>query len=78
MSISASDRSVQQGALLQLNVISIEDVEYSPDGFYLLYEGEGGNEKKDIFYMTVTGANNIRITSDKSMDFDPTWRPYGN
>jgi len=78
MSISGSDRSVEQGAFLQLNVVSIEDVEYSPDGFHLLYEGEGGNEKKDIFYMTVTGANNTRITADTGMDFDPTWRPDGN
>ena len=78
LSISSTDRSVEQGAFLQLNVISIEDVEYSSDGFHLLYEGEGGNEKKDIFYMTVTGANNTRITTDKGMDFDPAWRPYGN
>jgi len=78
MSTSAFDRSVEQGAILQLNVISIEDVEYSPDGFRLLYEGEEESENKDIFYMTVTGANSIRITTDKGLDFDPTWRPYGN
>jgi serine/threonine protein kinase len=78
MSVSAADRSVEQGAFLQLNVISIEDVEYSPDGFRLIYEGEGGNEKKDIFYMTVTGANNTRVTNDAGLDFDPTWRPDGN
>ena len=78
MSISATDRSVEQGAFLQLNVISIEDVEYSPDGFRLLYEGEGGDENNDILYMTVTGANNTRITTDQGLDFDPTWRPYGD
>ncbi|MDO9303456.1 MAG: protein kinase [Anaerolineales bacterium] len=77
-SISATDRSVEQGAFLQLNVISIEDVEYSPDGFRLLYEGEGGDENNDILYMTVTGANNTRITTDPGLDFDPTWRPYGD
>jgi Tol biopolymer transport system component len=75
MSISSTDRSVEQGANLQLKVTSIEDVEYSPDGFHLLYESEGGNEKKDIFYMTVTGADNIRLTSGNGMNFDPTWRP---
>jgi Tol biopolymer transport system component len=69
---------VEQGAFLQLNVISIEDVEYSPDGFRLLYEGEGGDENNDILYMTVTGANNTRITTDQGLDFDPTWRPYGD
>jgi serine/threonine protein kinase/Tol biopolymer transport system component len=78
MSMSASDRTVEQGAFLQLNVISIEDVDYSPDGFSLLYEGEAQSENNDIFYMTVTGANSIRITTDIGLDFDPTWRPNGN
>lgn len=75
MSVSASDRTAEQGSFLQLNVISIEDVQYSPDGFYLLYEGESESENNDIYYMTVTGANNIRITSDLGLDFDPVWRP---
>ncbi len=78
MSISATDRSVEQGARLQINVISVEDVEYSPDGFRLLYEGEEAGENNDILYMTVTGANHIRITTDKGLDFDPAWRPSGN
>jgi len=77
MSISATDRTVEQGSFLPLTVISIEDVEYSPDGFYLLYEGEGGDENNDIYYMTVTGANRIRVTTDIGLDFDPAWRPLG-
>jgi Tol biopolymer transport system component len=78
MSISGTDRSVEQGAFVQLNVVSIEDVEYSPDGFRLVYEGQSGDENSDIHYMTVTGANNTRITTDLGLDFDPTWRPFGN
>jgi Tol biopolymer transport system component len=78
MTTSAVDRSVEQGAFFQLKVISIENVEYSPDGFSLLYEGEAEGENNDIFYMTVTGANNIRITTDTGLDFDPAWRPGGN
>jgi eukaryotic-like serine/threonine-protein kinase len=78
MGISAFDRSVEQGSFLKFNVISIEDVEYSPDGFYLLYEGEGSDENTDIYYMTVTGANNIRLTTDEGLEFDPAWRPSGN
>jgi len=78
MSISAVDRSVEQGSFLQLNVVSVEDVEYSPDGFHLVYEGEAGDENNDIYYMTVTGANAIRVTTDKGLDFDPAWRPSGN
>jgi serine/threonine protein kinase len=77
MSVSADDRSVEQGSFLQLNVPSIEDVEFSPDGFRLLYEGEEDGDNNDIFYMTVTGANSIRLTTDPGLDFDPTWRPNG-
>jgi serine/threonine protein kinase/Tol biopolymer transport system component len=75
MSIPAADRSVEQGSFLQFSVISIEDVQYSPDGFHLLYEGEDKAENNDIYYMTVSGGNNIRITTDKGLDFDPAWRP---
>jgi Tol biopolymer transport system component len=78
MSIPAADRSVEQGSLLDFNILSIEDVEYSPDGFHLLYEGEDKTENNDIYYMTASGANNVRITTDKGLDFDPTWRPSGN
>jgi dipeptidyl aminopeptidase/acylaminoacyl peptidase len=78
MSISATDRSVEQGTLLPLNVLSVEDVEYSPDGFHLLFEGEEAGENNDILYVTVTGANRIRITSDPGLDFDPAWRPTPN
>lgn len=78
MSISATDRSVEQGTLLPLNVLSVEDVEYSPDGFHLLFEGEEAGENNDILYVTVTGANRIRITTDLGLDFDPAWRPTPN
>jgi serine/threonine protein kinase len=73
--VSAADRSVEQGTLFETAVISIEDVDFSPDGFYLLYEGEDKVENNDIYYMTVTGANSVRVTTDKGLDFDPAWRP---
>ena len=41
-------------------------------------KAKGSDENNDIFYMTVTGANNTRITTDEGLDFDPTWRPIGN
>jgi tricorn protease-like protein len=77
MSVSSTDRTVEQGSYLQLDILSIEDVQYSPDGFYILYESEDNVENNDIFYMTVTGANKVRVTSDKGLDFDPVWRPLG-
>jgi Tol biopolymer transport system component len=78
MSVSATDRSEEQGAFLEFDVISISDVEYSPDGYHFVYEGEDKTENKDVYYMTSTGANIIRITTDEDLDFDPTWRPSGN
>jgi TolB protein len=77
MRISAADRSVEQGSKLQIGTPPVEDVGYSPDGFWLVYEGEESGANKDIFYMTVTGANRKRMTADKGLDFDPAWRPAG-
>jgi Tol biopolymer transport system component len=65
----------EQGAHLDVNVLSVEDVNYSPDGFWFAFEGEEAGENKEIFYMTVTGANQTRVTDDKGLDFDPVWRP---
>jgi serine/threonine protein kinase/Tol biopolymer transport system component len=78
MSTSATDRSMEQGSFLKFNIISVEDVDYSPDGFYLLYEGEDTDENNDVYYMTVTGANDTRITWDDGLEFDPAWRPSEN
>ncbi len=75
---SATDRSNEQGSSLQINALPVEDANYSPDGFWIAYEGEETGENKDILYMTVTGANRTRVTSDKGLDFDPAWRPSGN
>jgi len=78
MRISATDRTIEQGTPLQLSALSIEDVDYSPDGFWLVYEGEEADENNDIYYMTVTGSNRTRLTTDQGLDFDPSWRPIKN
>ena len=75
MSISSTDRTVLQGKRLEINIITIENVDYSPDGVFLAYEGGESGENYDIFYMDVTGANRKRVTTDPSPDFDPAWRP---
>jgi Tol biopolymer transport system component len=59
---------------LNLGILSIDDVAYSPEGFWLAYEGSG-ERGSDIFYMTVTGANQMQLTDDPNDDFDPAWRP---
>jgi TolB protein len=76
MTISSTDRSVQQGTPLRFNIITIENVDYSPDGLFLTYEGGETGENNDIFYMDLAGTNRTRVTSDPSLDFHPAWRPF--
>ncbi len=75
MSTSATDHNLEQGKRMPVNVITIENVDYSPDGFYLAYEGIVEDNNVDIFYMTTAGGGRERITTDPDLDFHPTWRP---
>lgn len=75
MSTSATDRSSEQGLRVILNIALIENVDYSPDGFYLAYEGVGEAGNLDIFFMTVSGGDRVRLTTDPAQDFHPDWRP---
>ena len=56
----------------------IEDVEYSPDGTLLLFEGMDNDGNRDIYFMTITGGGRTRLTDDPAVDFDPAWRPLQN
>ena len=75
MSISATDHSVEQGTRMPINLMLIQNVDYSPDGFYLAYEGVEEENNVDIFYMTAAGGARVRVTTDINMDFHPAWRP---
>lgn len=75
MSTSPTDRSSEQGLRVQLNLAYIESVAYSPDGFYIAYEGVGEAGNFDVFYMTVSGGDRVRLTTDRAQDFHPAWRP---
>lgn len=75
MSTSATDRANEQGLRVLLNIALIENVAYSPDGFYLAYEGVGEAGNFDIFFMTVSGGDRVRLTTDSAQDFHPVWRP---
>ena len=60
----------------RMNFITpLEDVEFSPDGFWIAYEGMDGDGNRDIYFMTVTGSGRTRLTNDPKIDFDPAWRP---
>ena len=64
------------GGATRLNIQTpIEDVEFSPDGLWLVSEGRDAEGNRDIYFTTVTGGNRTRLTTDLAVDFDPTWRP---
>jgi Tol biopolymer transport system component len=51
------------------------DADISTDGKWLVFEAwpESGNH--DIYLMTTSGENVIRLTVDIHLDFQPAWRP---
>jgi eukaryotic-like serine/threonine-protein kinase len=53
----------------------IEDVEFSPDGLWIVFEGRDSEGNRDIYFMTPSGGNRTRLTNDPAVDFDPSWRP---
>ena len=55
--------------------VPIEDVEISPDGLWLVFEGMDGGGNRDIYFMTLAGSGRTRLTNDPDVDFDPAWRP---
>jgi len=77
MQIRYEDRETQAASRLKLGVVGIENLSYSSDGFWMVYEGVDELLNKDIYYMTASGATRTRLTTDPDDDFDPAWRPIG-
>jgi len=75
MQIRYEDRDTQEASRLKLGVVGIENLHYSQDGFWMVYEGVDELLNKDIYYMTASGATRTRLTTDPDDDFDPAWRP---
>jgi Tol biopolymer transport system component len=78
LQIRFEDRQTQAPSRLRLGAISIQNVSYSPDGFWMVYEGLDDRGNIDIYYMTASGATRTRLTNDPTDDFDPAWRPITN
>jgi Tol biopolymer transport system component len=59
---------------INMGVLSIEDLDYSPDGIWIAFES-GGDRGYHVMYSTPSGANPARLTEDVTFDdFDPAWR----
>jgi eukaryotic-like serine/threonine-protein kinase len=74
MSIRFEDRETQEPTKLDLQK-PIENVRFSPDGLWIVFEGQDETTNRDIYFMTITGGDRTRLTNDPKADFDPVWRP---
>ena len=45
-------------------VTPIEDVSFSADGYWIVFEGMDGEGNRDIYFMTVAGSGRTRLTND--------------
>ena len=75
MSIAYEDRDSSAAARIKISPLPVENMHYSPDGLWLVFEGRSADENRDIFYADVTGQERVRLTKDPGVDFDPAWRP---
>jgi len=48
---------------------------YSPDGFWIVFEGWLMDSNQNLYILAVNGALREQLTSDPSADFDPSWSP---
>jgi serine/threonine protein kinase len=56
-------------------IIPMREGVYSPDGFWITYEGWPDGSNHDIYIMTTNGLGRQQLTEDPALDFDPAWRP---
>jgi hypothetical protein len=61
---------------IRLDYIPLMDnVDISPDGFWLAFDYWYFDVLSDIYMMTFPGANLIQLTDHPGMDYDPVWCP---
>lgn len=74
MSIRYEDRDSKTPTRLDFQP-PIEDVQFSPDGLWIVFESANGDGNRDIYFSTVSGGDLTRLTTDPFDEFDPAWRP---
>ncbi|MDH5508470.1 MAG: protein kinase, partial [Anaerolineae bacterium] len=59
----------------QRNRYQMREVDFSPDGFWLVSAANPERNNFDLYIMTATGSQLTRLTTDPADDFDPAWQP---
>ena len=75
MEIQYENRGTGADSRLRMDPLPQENVHYSPDGAWVVFEGISADSNNDIFYATASGTSRTRVTVDPGVDFDPAWRP---
>jgi serine/threonine protein kinase len=55
--------------------LPMREAVYSPDGFWIAFEGWEAGESHNIYIISATGAGLSQVTDDPRTEFDPAWRP---
>ncbi len=53
----------------------VENVRFSPDGKWYVFQVPNSKYITDIYYANLQGQDWTRLTTDPGSDFDPAWRP---
>ncbi len=75
MLIPYESRDTSAAARLRVTPLPVENAQFSPDGSWVVFEGESADGNRDIFFATAGGDQRTRVTTDPGIDFDPVWQP---
>jgi serine/threonine protein kinase len=72
-----SPTSIENFEQFRLSNMPMRDAVYSPDGYWIAFEGWAVGGNHDLYIMTATGVGVTALTNDPQLDFDPVWKPLG-
>jgi Tol biopolymer transport system component len=55
--------------------IPMREGKFSPDGYWIAFEGWEAGSSHNIYVVTVNGAGRLMVTKDPLNEFDVDWRP---
>ena len=53
----------------------MRDGRFSPDGYWVGYEGWPAGNNHDVYIMTLNGSERQALASNPALDYDPAWKP---